>query len=931
MRPIAQALHDKISAYRYPMSWPLRVLVFIALSTICAAEGITYLRLERGLLEQKLNLSPETSAERVKTLKNLFEKAGCTPGNIYEQPVPGEDSPNVICVLPGTGSGTLVIGSPLDYKEHKEKGLVQWAGLTMLPVLAESLDAVAHRDTFIFVAFAGASGVHGAAEYLRQLSDEKRKSVEAMVELQSIGRTPAMYAPSQKDSYLGNWLVASARLLKLHDEPVDVGPRQLQMAARAIRHIDLPGKVNPADAKTFQNANISAITVTSLSEIPAPNLSLPGQNQIMIPKPNLDIDSYENTYHLLSIYLLVLDRGIFKTHSPVQSPVVVASTPPANGPPPAANTNTPENAKPDVAASVTPPLAATTPIATAASRPPTSNSESTQVFRSTARLVQVDVSVTDKNGKPLEGFQASDFTVLENGKPQSVKVFEVHSAAISAPTSATPAQPSLPPHTFSNRTQMVADQTVNILLFDLLNTAEQDQSYARKQMIQYLRDLPAGQRIALFVLTSRLDMVQGFTGSSDRLIQAAESLLTHHSPVMTSDAEAQELKGEAQFIGETLMGGHTAAPQTGGGATIDPTSRMEQAVAVMEAQRTDARVGLTLQALNGIARAVWTYPGRKNLIWLSGSFPVRVRPDQDAVNPSRSERDYTEAVHNTGNLLASSRIAVYPVDVRGVRTTGLDISVSSSASGSSAGASGDFGKTLAEQSGGRFDQETVMRDLADQTGGEAFIGNNDLHHSIQRGIQDGSTYYTLAYTPQDSDKEIDFRHLEVKLNRKNVKLSYRRGYYWAAHKTTENESSAHIFALAMQPGTPPSSMVPLTVQVVSPGKDKDQKVASLEYRIDLGDIGLSQSTDGKWHGVVDCMAVAFDQKGKDAGQVANTLEINMSQAEYQSAMRDGLPMKQEIALPPGSYTVRVGAMERGTQKIGTVDVPVEIMTPLAAK
>ena len=462
----------------------------------------------------------------------------------------------------------------------------------------------------------------------------------------------------------------------------------------------------------------------------------------------------------------------------------------------------------------------------------------------------------------------------------------------------------------------------------MLNTATADQGYARKQMIEFLHTLPRGRRVALFVLTTRLDMVQGFTDSSDALVKVAEALLVTHSPVLNTSAEAQQEKGEIDFLGKLI-----SESARGRGGTEDPGNdtkqRLEQPLADMQAARTDIRVGFTLQALDGIARAVSGYPGRKNLIWMSGSFPLGLRRDEGTKDPMRNVRNYDSAIRSTTSLLATSRIAVYPVDLRGVRTAGIDLTTGAAASGAYADASTAYSKTLNSESGARFDEENVLRDVAYQTGGEAFIGINDLKQAVQRGIDDGSKYYTLAYTPAEGNREVDFRDIEVKLNQKNVNLAYRRGYYWAARQPPAQESRAHALALALQPGMPPSNMLLLNVKVLP--ADESHKNTRIECQVDAGGIAFSEMPGHTWRALLDCMTVAFDTKGNDAGQVANTFQVTLSAAEYESTQHSGLTLQQEIALAPGSYRVKAGIMDPGSEKVGTVDVPLVISSDAATR
>src|SRR5205823_11604213 len=100
------------------MNWASHVFIVLAIVVTCAAQSITYLRIDRSLIQERLNPSPDQPAERVASLKTLFKKAGCRPDQLSEQPVPRENMPNVICTIAGTGDGTVVVAASSDYRDR---------------------------------------------------------------------------------------------------------------------------------------------------------------------------------------------------------------------------------------------------------------------------------------------------------------------------------------------------------------------------------------------------------------------------------------------------------------------------------------------------------------------------------------------------------------------------------------------------------------------------------------------------------------------------------------------------------------------------------------------------------------------------------------------------------------------------------------------
>jgi VWFA-related protein len=573
---------------------------------------------------------------------------------------------------------------------------------------------------------------------------------------------------------------------------------------------------------------------------------------------------------------------------------------------------------------------------------------SVATFQTQAQLVQLDVSVTDSTGWPITGLQQSDFTVLEDGQPQVIRAFETHLPnTVQAAKAAAVPKLTLPPNTFTNQVAAPPEGPLSILLLDLWNTPVSDQAYARKQTIEFLKGLPAGKTIAMFVLGSRLTLVQGFSDDPSTLVASAEKVMNERSLLLRTDAERQQFQGAADDIGRIARPAAVGAPASAlgninSGTSLDLGSAKarQRTDAMMEADRTAERVFTTLDALSALARSVSSYPGRKNLIWLSGSFPIRLKPSaagQMQLNggsfaPTTGLEiapNFPAALRVVTRALATARIAVYPIDVRGIQMSGVDISVGASASASFAGTDNPqaFGQNLNTQSAGRFEERSSMKEVAEQTGGEVLAGN-DVRGSIGRAMEDGSTYYAIAYTPARSDKSQEFRKIEVKVNRTGLKLVYRPGYFPSGSPAGE-PPKAHPLIVAMQPGVPPSTVVPLTVVVLPP--DATNKKTRITYTIDIRGMDFADTPEHRKRAVIDCIAVAFTKQGAPVGQISNTMDATLPMSDYESAIRNGLVVPQELELPPGQYDLRLGVMDHGSQKIGTLDAPLTVTAVAAAK
>lgn len=913
-----------------------RLLLLLGLAVACLADNLTYLRIDRSVIEKLIQTVPPTDQDRVVTLRSQFQAAGCKPDMMQEQQVPDVDLPNVICILPGPDPGAIVIGARLGSKAHGDEALVDWGSTAMLPLLARSLNTATHRQTLVFAAFAGHdTGMAGANVYLKQLTAEQRAQIRAMIQIEKIGRTPADYAFPGSDTLRATTLSEKA-LKKPAHEPT-IPSKVLPIAAHSLGFSRTPEESNdiPAtEAGIFEDASIPSIVIHSLSYR---TIVPPGKiAEANVMRTALDPQVYDQTYNLLCVYILHLD----KVYSLAQARAVAAEA--AKAPPaspgaeaPAAGVSQAESASPSPSSTIAAKTAA--PAATIAEShvqqlPAAEGTAANPVFRTTTRLVQVDVVVTDKQGRPIKDLTQSDFTVLQDGKRQQVRVFESHTEGSTAPNggSAVANTPKLPPNTYSNHPNDATADSWTIVLFDLLNTPTTDQEYARKQLLEMLHNAPKGQPIALYLLTSKLAMVQGFTQDPEKLIQSAENLKPGRSHILTTEAERQHTQGQVAYAAAELTESAPSSPDSP--VMQQMTQGRLQQQQDLEAFQIGDRANFTLAALESLSRAMSGYPGRKNLIWLSTSFPVQLMADpKSETQPWRNSVSYQNALASASTLLAKSRIAVYPVDVRGLQGRGVDISNSAAEAGNwtSGANSPNYGDLIVSQTAAYADERSTMKQVAEQTGGEAFLGTNDLKRAMQRSMEDGATYYTLAYTPDKVDPQTAFHRIEVKVNHPDVRLSYRRGYYSAPTKAGSPQTGVAALRGALQPGMPPSTMLFMTATVLPP--DATHKSVRIQYVVNPNGVTFTNLPDQRKHITLDCIAIAYNQDGREAGHASDTLDGTIKASAYDTVINNGIPAQQELSLPPGAYNLRLGVMDRPSQQIGTLDVQLVVPAVSAAK
>ncbi len=551
----------------------------------------------------------------------------------------------------------------------------------------------------------------------------------------------------------------------------------------------------------------------------------------------------------------------------------------------------------------------------------TSVYESATVLKTTTRLVVVDVVATNRKGEAVTDLERPDFTVLEDGKEQTVRVFSFQQPqpaskqAAAAPDATAPA-PKLPDNIFTNSPRFSHDSALNVVLLDALNTTTQHQAYVRDQMIKFLGKMPQGRPVAVYTLGSKLTLLQDLTSDPETLREIVK-----------------KLKGSSSALLDNPSGGPDAdlLPPGAVDSGLVPAS-MLQSLMQFEQERTafqtDLRVTYTLNALNAIARALSGYPGRKNLIWLTEAFPINIDPNMELTGDVfAGTRNYGQQIADAADHLMDAQIAIYPVDARGLEPNSVfDASNPGHDKFGRRMTGPSMGTAISNENAQLQNVHGTMNDMADRTGGKAFYNRNDIDSAIGKSIDDGSTYYTLAYYPDNKDWNGKFRKIQVKVNRPDVKLRHRLGYYAVDPKVFAEQNKkmqGMLFGDALNPDSPVATGLRFDARVTQPSPQTQNKVL-VEYALDPHAITFDYQADGLQHAQVDCVVQAYSAKGKLIKTEGGTITASLKPDTYNKVMRGGFPCKQSIDLPPGNYRLRLGVRDDNTGLMGTANGTVTV-------
>ncbi len=564
--------------------------------------------------------------------------------------------------------------------------------------------------------------------------------------------------------------------------------------------------------------------------------------------------------------------------------------------------------------------------------------------KATVQRVLLDVVVTNDKGEPVSGLHQKDFEVFEDGKPQRIATFEEHYGAPLTEIK----MPPLPPHIYTNFPLTKTADSVNVILLDLLNTQMPDQAYVHSQVIKYLKTIPPVTRVAVFTLSSRLRMLQAVTTDSSEVLAAINSAegLMHPSPVLTSEEEAEALHHMIDFQASSQPG-----LQNPKDAELDGANALKELLTEAATLQTAARVDMTLHALQQLTRYLNSVPGRKNVIWFSGSFPTTIFPRGDLPNPFVGLADFGREVRKTVDLLSAGQVSLYPVYAAGLAPdTTFEANGEVIGSTRPSGAIQDLATQMQTERMDRNQNNETMDELAKDTGGKAYYNTNSLGDALDRVIRNGTHYYSLTYSPSNANMDGRYRHIRVELPKRKDTLAYRRGYYaddLAAALAAGAEPDADPLIPLVGRNMPNYSQIlyKVLVRPVTPqpptdaphiGSNRDLKGPITRYGVDfaiaVSDLKLDAAPDGTRHGNIEIGLVAYDREGKPLNLVMTKGEVSLQPNEYAALQKGGLQIHKEIDVPAGGYVyLRTGIYDMGSSTAGTLGVRLADATEHATK
>lgn len=508
-------------------------------------------------------------------------------------------------------------------------------------------------------------------------------------------------------------------------------------------------------------------------------------------------------------------------------------------------------------------------------------------FHATTTLVNVNVNVVGRDGKPVANLTREDFILLEDGKPQQILSCDFqHLAGEKLPPIEAPALKSRPAPTPASTPKpklevtQARDHRLIILFFDFSSMEPAEQFRAEDAAIRFLNtQMTTSDLVSIEVLASSLDTVQPFTADREALITSIHKLRIGDSSELAS-------------MGDT---GADSQDQSGM-FTADETE--------FNIFNTDRK----LSALQDAARSLAEYPQKKALVYISSGV-------------EKTGLDNQSQLEATINTAVRANVAFYPIDARGLMA---------SAPGGDASQTGAVGNKLYSGAGQKSlqdsfqNQQETLFTLASDTGGKALLDSNDLTLGIRQVQQDIDSYYTLSYSSTNKAEDGRYRRIEVRLAPRlaslHARLDYRKGYY--ASTTFARMNSADKEALLQQAmeSKNPVTDLPIAVEVDYFRLAKAKYFVPVSVKIP-GSALVFRGKGARQATALDFIAQVSDTAGKPMSAVRDEIPLKLDTATVGEVTRSNIQYDTGFTLGPGKYRIEFVARENGEGKIGTFTAP----------
>jgi VWFA-related protein len=502
-------------------------------------------------------------------------------------------------------------------------------------------------------------------------------------------------------------------------------------------------------------------------------------------------------------------------------------------------------------------------------------------------LVLTNVVVRDKKtGEVVRGLTADDFQIQENGKPQKIISFDFQSVDQAAPLNEATVNGKAPNSIMGSMNRATTSTQLRnhrliVMFFDITSMQPEDLERAQDAARNYVnKQMHPADLVAVVSLDQSLSLDQDFTANKQLLLNAVNA----------------------------YSGTQGAGFQSGATST---TNQVEDTTAFTpdEQEYNDVNTDRELFAFEDIAHSLAYINEKKSLLYFSGGI------QRDGIENQAS-------LHAAINASVRANMSIYSVDTRGLEAISP---LGDASTGSLRGTSGYNGAALQNNLDSNFNTQEVMATLSSDTGGKAFFDSNDFSPAFQRIQEDTSAYYVIGFRSTDSVKDGRYRRLTIKINRPNVKLEYRPGYYAPADYRHANKDERERQLQEQLNSDLPATDVELYLQAYYFRSDTGTAAPRFSVPVSLivpgSQIPFVKGGD-RSKATLDIIGELKNTAGQDMAEIRQTVKLAID--DSQQVSRKNIQYTTNFSLPLGKYHLKFVVRENQTGRMGSFETDINL-------
>jgi len=508
----------------------------------------------------------------------------------------------------------------------------------------------------------------------------------------------------------------------------------------------------------------------------------------------------------------------------------------------------------------------------------------TYTFKATANIVLTNVVVRDKKtGALVKDLKASDFTILEDKKPQKVSSFDyqnVDQAAVLAEKNTVSGKASigdLLDRNLAATPQQLRDHRLIVVFFDLSSMQDEDIDRAVDAATDYVKTkMQPADLVALVSMSTGLTMDQDFTSDKAALI-----------------------KGLSKYNGTDTTGFGA-----GGNGSTDGTSDDTSTFAADDSEYNSLNTDRELMAIRAIAKSLERVDQKKSMLYFSGGL-------------TRNGIENQASLRAATNEATKANMAIYSVDSRGLQALPP---VGDASKGSLRGTSAYSGAAATAQLSANAASQETLGTLSMDTGGKAFFDSNDFGPAFQQVQHDTEAYYIVGFKSTNQAQDGSYRHLSIKVNRPDVVIQYRPGYYAPAdfkHAKTEDRE----LALSEQVRSDlPATDVALYLQALYFRLNENSFYVPISLVVPGSQIHFIQGKEDKAN--IDVIGQVKNSQGITVGNARDTIKLSLD--PNVNAKQKNIQYSTGFTLAPGKYHLKFVVRENQTGNMGSFETDLNV-------